>query len=89
MRAPSEKAPSEKTPSEKAPSEKAPSEKALEVEKVEVKVEVEKIVEKIVHVHKDDVPKGEAECQTDIAMDYFDRPQMAKTDSRASGGSNK
>jgi hypothetical protein len=53
--------------------------------------QAEKIVEKIVEVHKEEVPKEEAECQTDIAMEYFDRPQqpLQKADSRASGSSNK
>ena len=53
--------------------------------------QVEKIVEKIVEVAAKEVPKEEAECQTDIAMEYFDRVQqpLQKADSKASGGSNK
>jgi hypothetical protein len=42
-------------------------------------------------VPQEEVPKEEVECQTDIAMDYFDRVQqpLQKADSKASGTSNK
>jgi hypothetical protein len=48
-------------------------------------------VEKIVEVPLEEVSKEEAECQTDIGMEYFDRNQhpLQKTDSKSSGNSNK
>ena len=48
----------------------------------------EKVVEKIVEVAAPivEVPKEEAECQTEIGMEFFDR---APPSSRASGTSNK
>jgi hypothetical protein len=62
----------------------------LPTEPEQVETIVEKIVEKIVEVPREEVPKEEAECQTDIGMEYFDRVQpLQKADSRASGSSNK
>jgi peptidoglycan hydrolase CwlO-like protein len=49
----------------------------------------EKVVEKVVEVVKEEVPKEEAECQTDIGMEYFDRPPPSSRASRASESSNK
>ena len=49
----------------------------------------EKVVEKVVEVEKEKVPTEEAECQTDIGMEYFDRQPPSSRASRASEGSNK
>lgn len=67
----------------------AESRKSLKPVKEEVVVkEVIKEVVKEVEVPKKDVPTAEAQAQTDIGMDYFDRERtMPKAESRGSNGS--
>ena len=52
---------------------------AKKAEKAEKEAEENKVETKPV------VPMESAECQTDIGMDYFDRPASLRQDSRASG----